>query len=207
MTLQVVSPPQVPELYFWALQASFGSSRGLEGGAHLGLQWHPQYPGSTAVNWGGYDRSGQTLAGPESPLPSSLGNANTRDYPWRSETPYRLRIYSHGGGWWAGEVTDLVNGDVTVVRSLAGGGEYLTLPMVWSEVFARCDAPSTAVVWAAPAGMTIDGSAWRPDQYTTSYQTEANGGCSNTDSRLLPGGVTQLTAVARSNPAGAQLPA
>ncbi len=47
-------PPAVPRLYFWALQVSFASGPRLQGGAHLGLQWHPRYPGSTAVNFGGY---------------------------------------------------------------------------------------------------------------------------------------------------------
>ncbi len=60
--LEVVDPPTVPELHFWALQVSFtGGGRG-GGGAHLGLQWFPIHPGSTAVNWGGYAAGGGELA-------------------------------------------------------------------------------------------------------------------------------------------------
>ena len=53
VTLEVLQPPTVDRLYFWALQADFATGdagRRPAGGAHLGLQWHPQHPGSTAVN-------------------------------------------------------------------------------------------------------------------------------------------------------------
>lgn len=205
MALKVVDPPKVRELYFWALQASFAGDNGVTGGAHLGLQWHPSYPGSTAVNWGGYDESGQELTGADSALPSVLGNANTRNFSWVEGAEYRLRIFSEQPGLWAGEVTDTANGAATVVRTLSGGGSYLTLPMVWSEVFAKCDAPGTMVVWSAPGGRTISGEEWRPDGYTTTYQRERDGGCSNTDSRTLGEGVGQLTTVARTNPHGTEL--
>ena len=62
------------------------------GGAHFGLQWHPDHPGGTAVNWGGYDRSGSILPGSASDLPSALHNDNTRDLAWVPRRPYRLRI-------------------------------------------------------------------------------------------------------------------
>lgn len=205
VTLVVEQPPQVAELYFWALQVSFVDSSGSSGAAHLGLQWHPSYPGSTAVNWGGYDREGRILGGTESALPSTLGNANTRDFRWTPGDAYRLRIFSDRPRWWEGEVSDLASGTVTVVRALEGGGDLLAQPMVWSEVFARCDAPPVAVVWSQPAGLTADGGSWRPTQYSTNYQAESAGGCSNTDSRSLPHGVAQLTAVPRTNPTGTLL--
>lgn len=206
VTLKVVEPPTVPELYFWALQASFADATGVFGGAHLGLQWHPSYPGSTAVNWGGYDRSGKELVGSESHLPSVLGNANTRNFTWVAGGEYRLRIFPDRPGWWAGEVTDANSGVATVVRSLPGGGDHLALPIVWSEVFARCNAPGVKVVWANPGGISSSGATWRPEAYTTTYQREADGGCSNTDSRGMVEGVGQLTAVERTNPPGTQLP-
>src|ERR1700710_3128770 len=53
-TLEVLRAPTANRLYFWALQASFLSSTGSHGAAHIGLQWNPRHPGSTAVNWGGY---------------------------------------------------------------------------------------------------------------------------------------------------------
>src|SRR5512136_1812661 len=84
-TLEVVVPPAVPRLYFWALQVSFASGPRLQGGAHLGLQWHPRYPGGTAVNFGGYgptERGTRELEGTASELTGSGRNPNTRDFPW-----------------------------------------------------------------------------------------------------------------------------
>jgi hypothetical protein len=207
VTLLVAVPPQVPELYFWALQAGFSEGSGPRGAAHLGLQWHPAYPGATAVNWGGYGPSGQVLTGAESTLPSALGNPNTRDYAWQPGVGYRLRIRADRPGWWVGEVTDLSTSAVTVVRSLSGGGDRLVSPLVWSEVFAPCDAPPVAVVWAQPGGIGLDGTPWRPDSYTTSYQAEANGGCSNSDIRALPHGVAQFSGLRRTTPPGAAIAA
>lgn len=205
VTLQVADPPTVPELYFWALQASFADEGGVTGGAHLGLQWHPSYPGSTAINWGGYDRSGAELIGSQSALSSVLGNPNTRDFAWVAGGKYRLRIYADQPGWWAGEVTDTGTGKTTLVRKLLGGGSHLTLPIVWSEVFARCDARSATVLWSEPGGIATSGDTWQPLGYTTTYQQETDGGCSNTDSRLTGEGVAQMTAVERTNPQGTQL--
>ena len=202
VTLQIAVRLAVSELYFWALQASFTGPAGISGGAHLGLQWHPSYPGSGAVNWGGYDKSGSILEGSDSELRSTLGNVNTRDYPWVPEQSYRLRIRAADPGWWAGEVTDLMTNVTTPVRSLRSAGEGLTLAMVWSEIFAPCDAPSVVAVWSDPAGVTLDGRPWRGESYSITYQSEADGGCSNTDARVLPNGVGQFTGLARTTPAG-----
>ena len=206
VTIQIAVAPAVAELYFWALQASFTGPSGISGGAHLGLQWHPSYPASGAVNWGGYARDGSILEGSESVLPSTLGNVNTRDYPWTPEQKYRLRIHGDEPGWWAGEVTNLATDVTTMVRRLRSDGEGLTLAMVWSEVFARCDAPSAAAVWSDPAGVTLDGRPWRPGTYSITYQREEDGGCSNTDVRVLPNGVGQFTGVTRTTPPGTVIP-
>jgi hypothetical protein len=171
----------------------------------MGLQWHPSYPGSGAINWGGYDKSGSILEGTESSLPSTLGNANTRDYPWVPGQSYRLRIRTDSPGWWAGEVTDQTSKVTTHIRKLRSEGEGLTLAMVWSEVFARCDATSVAAIWSDPAGTTLEGQPWRPEAYSITYQREVDGGCSNTDVRSLPNGVGQFTAVTRTTPAGATI--
>ncbi len=95
VTLEVVEAPVVDRLYFWALQATFNDATTDHGGAHLGLQWNPRYPGSRAANWGGYPKFGQwgaVLQGTPSPLPSTPNDPNTRDYPWQQGVPYRLRI-------------------------------------------------------------------------------------------------------------------
>jgi len=185
VTLEVVEPPFVDELYFWALQASFVDRGRHVGAAHLGLQWYGRHPGSTAVNWGGYRDGAGELDGEVSALPSSTGNPNTRDYAWRPRTPYRLRIHGTGDGWWTGEVTDLSTDETTVVRRLNGGGTALASPVVWSEVFARCDDPSVVVRWSqlSPPATTM----------RTTYQSHEDGGCANTRSIADGDGWLQVT--------------
>jgi hypothetical protein len=181
VTLEVVEAPRARRLYFWAMQASFAGPDGQAGGAHLGLQWHAIHPGGTAVNFGGYDPAGNILEGSSSPLPSTPGNRNTRDYHWAPGVPYRLQIHPAEPGWWAGSVTDLESGRRVEVRRLAGGGDRLAAPMVWSEVFARCDDPSVLVAWSDPAGTDLEGRPWRPSRVTVTYQGYDQGGCTNTD--------------------------
>lgn len=188
-TLEVIEPPSVDRLYFWALQATFIDTRGRPvAGAHLGLQWHGAHPGGTAVNWGGYrnDGSGRELDGDPSPLPSATGNANTRDFRWRPHTPYRLRIDVDG----TGSVTDLSTTERTVVRRLhVAGAQALANAVVWSEVFADCDDPPTAVRWSDLEP--------RPRSARVTYQSFADGGCTNTEN-----GFTQRTSTRRSTPEG-----
>jgi hypothetical protein len=174
VTLEILEPPVIDELYFWALQASFLDRGRHLGAAHLGLQWYARHPGSTAVNWGGYRDGAGELDGEESALPSTPGNPNTRDYAWRPRTPYRLRISGDGDGWWTGSVTDTSTGVTTVVRRLHGGGDRLARPVVWSEVFARCDHPTVTVRWS-------DFSPPTAGMHAT-YQRHEDGGCANTAS-------------------------
>lgn len=218
VTLEVVDPPRTDDLVFWALQASFADPAGRAGGgAHLGLQWYSSHPGHTAVNWGGYASGAGELTGSRSDLPSAPGNANTRDFPWRPGVPYGLRIAAagpapagrgvpDGATAWRGSVTDLVTGSATVVRELYAPGDRLTGPMVWSEVFAPCDAPGCAVRWSAAAVETADGVAHRVTTATANYQSLADGGCVTTDSTPDgAGGIVQRTGVARRTPQGARL--
>lgn len=187
--LEVVEPPVVPHLYFWALQASFVDRGRRVGGAHLGLQWYDRHPGSTAVNWGGYRDGAGELDGEESALPSAMRNPNTRDFAWLPHRAYRLTIDGEGDGWWRGAVTDLVTGEETVVRRLDGGGVALASPVVWSEVFARCDDPSVVVRWSDPSPPA---PSFRP-----TYQSHADGGCANTRSLPDATGWVQRTNVER----------
>jgi hypothetical protein len=217
VTLEVVEPPQVAALHFWALQADFAERSGRHrGGAHLGLQWFPPHPASTAVNWGGYDDTGRELAGTDSTLPSATGNPNTRDLPWRPGTAYRLRIERAGGSSteaaWSGSVTELGPdrrtpvGPVTEVRRLlVPGGVEITGCAVWSEVFARCDDPTVVVRWSDPEVVGVDGRRATPTAVTTSYQTHQDGGCANTDSSVDGVGLVQRTAVRRVSPPGTRL--
>ena len=182
VSLEVIEPPAVNDLYFWALQAGFADHGRRFGAGHLGLQWYPVHPGGTAVNWGGYAQSGGELRGSESALPSATRNVNTRDFDWRAKTPYELRIDRSEHGW-----RGLVN-DVVVRELFADGGELVDVAM-WSEVFARCDAPSVAVQWSRLRGWAADGGEHRPHQVVTNYQAVANGGCSNTNSSVVDGSV------------------
>ena len=220
-TLEVLVAPAAPALYFWALQASF-VDRGRSGGAgHLGLQWYPPHPASTAVNWGGYGADGRELDGSGSPLPSATGNPNTRDLAWLVGRPYRLRIArpasgSAGGAVgaaqappglvaWRGEVTDLVSGEAVVVRDLWAAGDRLTSPMVWSEVFARCDDPGIQVRWSDLRVGSETGAGPDVEAVRVNYQTLADGGCATTDVVVDERGVVQRTGVTRTTPPGTRL--
>ncbi|UDY37799.1 hypothetical protein [Dermatobacter hominis] len=208
VTLEVVAPPEVDRLYFWALQADFADPSGRPaGGAHLGLQWHPQHPGSTAVNWGGYDATGRELDGSGSDLPSALRNVNTRDMAWSPGRPYRLVIARHDDGAgtvWRGSVTG-PDGAVTVVRDLYPAADRIVGVVMWSEVFARCDHPSVGVRWSDPSAVTLEGDPVAPGRLSVNYQSHAQGGCANTDSRVDGAGVVQWTNAPRTTPQGAVL--
>ncbi|MCX7619438.1 MAG: hypothetical protein N2037_01165 [Acidimicrobiales bacterium] len=210
-TLEILVPPAVPKLYFWALQVSF-TRRGLGGGgAHLGLQWHPAHPGGTAVNWGGYGPDGRELDGTVSSLPSATGNPNTRDYRWEAGRPYRLRIEPAPGQplgtAWRGSVTDVETGTTTVVRDLFSRGNRLDGLMVWSEVFADCDDPSVTVRWSGLRASNPGGEAFDVRIVRVNYQRVSEGGCANTTSQLDPRlpGFLQLTNAVRTVAQGSRL--
>ncbi|HEV7720968.1 MAG TPA: hypothetical protein VGO60_06775 [Iamia sp.] len=202
-TLTVIDPPAVGRLYFWALQVSFVEGTGLGrrlGGGHTGLQHHPRHPGGTAVNWGGYGSDGRELDGSTSALPSALANPNTRDLVWQPDRPYRLSVHRGVEGW-AATVDDVV------IRELHVGGDHLSSIMVWSEVFAACDDPTTAVRWSDLSGVTASGTVVRPVAVRTRYQAVPDGGCSNTSSDPDgQGGIVQRTHVPRATPPRTVIP-
>jgi hypothetical protein len=203
--LEVLVPPAVDRLYFWALQVSFldgGSSRGA---AHIGPQWNRNHPRSRAVNWGGYAAEGGLLAGSASPLPSAPADPNTRDYGWEPGQPYRLRVSPSpaGPGRWRGEVTDLRSGRAAHVRDLEVAADRLASPLVWSEVFARCEHPSVTVRWSGLEARTASGRIVEPRRQAVSYEQRAAGGCDNTTVAPDDVGVLQVTNVRRSVPHGA----
>ncbi len=69
-----------------------------------------------------------------------------------------------------------------MLRELHAGGDRLTGVVMWSEVFARCDDPSSAVRWSDLVGVTAAGDEVRPRAVHVNYQSVAAGGCSNTSS-------------------------
>ncbi len=203
--LEVVEPPTVDRLYFWALQVSFSGDGRHRGAAHTGLQWNRNHPGGGAVNWGGYAEGGGLLPGSPSPLPSTPDDPNTRDYPWLPGRPYRLRVLPTPGlaGSWRAEVTDLRSGRATVVRDLAAGGDRLTDPMVWSEVFARCEHPRVTVRWSGLEATTAAGDRVAPRALKISYEAGVAGGCDNTTVSGGDRGVLQVTNTERTVAQGA----
>lgn len=209
--LEVAVPPEVPALYFWALQVSFAERGRAVGGAHLGLQWYPPHPGSTAVNWGGYASDGRELDGSQSALSSATSNVNTRDFAWRPRAAYRLVVTrdderTHGDlHAWRGEVVDLATGTSTVVRHLFARGSSIGSPMVWSEVFADCDAPGTLVRWRDLVVRSAGGERVAVDSVHVNYQSIADGGCVTTDSSVDGQVFVQQTGRTRRTRQGDQL--
>jgi hypothetical protein len=215
VTLEVLVPPVAKRLYFWAMQVSFASQHRLYGGAHLGIQWNKRYPGGTAVNWGGYgpvDRGESLLSGSVSPLPGPRSDPHTREFPWAAGHPYRLRVAPspseapEGLHAWRGTITDLDGDREYLVRDLYAPGEFLMSPMVWSEVFARCEHSSVTVRWSDLLAVTADGEPLSPRHVRVNYQSRSDGGCDNTTVGLDELGVLQSTAVPRRIPQGATLP-
>jgi hypothetical protein len=212
--LEILQQPSVRRLYFFALQVSFASDRRLRGGAHLGLQWNPAFPDSTAANWGGYgpaDGASRLLVGSQSPLKSSRNDVNTRDFAWKAGRRYRLRVAPSPDGppdvhAWRGTIADLETGVELVVRDLYTDGAYLTAPMMWSEVFARCEQSSVSARWSDLRAVAASGEDVRPQRVRVNYQSRADGGCDNTSVIVDELGLVQTTSVERQIPQGALLP-
>ena len=214
--LEVLAPPRDQALYFWALQVDLADDRGVWGGAHTGLQWNQRYPQGKAVNWGGYcPEGGHLLTGTISALPGFPDDPNTVFYPWRAGRPYRLRVYAspEQEEAWRAEVTDLESGESTPIRDLlppsgrGRSGSRLLRPMVWTEVFADCDAPSVTARWSDLQARDENGASVRPLDVRVNYQSLAEGGCPNTTVLEEKAGVfLQVTNAARVVPQGARLP-
>ena len=215
--IEVVTPPVVPHLYFFALQVTFvdPSSGRKGGGAHIGLQHHPGHPHMRAVNWGGYAAAGGLLPGSESFLPSAREDLNTRDYLWEGKRPYLLAVEPttapapEGMVAWAGLIEDVEAERRTEIRHLfvPEWATGLTTPLMWSEVFAPCDAPQVGVHWRRPQAWSLAGDAVGVRGVRLAYQDYENGGCTNTNTAVDATGYTQLTNEKRVNRVGAFLPA
>lgn len=222
VTITVKECPTAPLIYFWAMQASFSNGTEHCGGAHLGLQWHPYYPDHKAVNWGGYcSHNGAILAGTDSILPKSAGDVNTRDFNWIVDRPYRLRIslLDQPGpsakeiGWpkdepifiWRGEITDLVTNQTTTVRDLYSAGNLISGPVVWSEIFARCDDTPAAVEWSDFECVMRSGRLAPITTLSVTHSVGPDGGCENSDVEFDGKAATLRTSTTRRTPNGAQL--
>jgi len=212
-TLEVLVPPRVRALYFWALQTDFGDGRGIWGGGHAGLQWNARYPDGTAVNWGGYasaEAGGAVLPGSESTLTGFPDDPNTLAYPWLPGRAYRLRVSRSPAtpGAWRAEITDVDSAETSVIRDLwspfhppSPGREedgYLVRPIVWSEVFADCDASSVTVRWSDLTALDETGAEIPVEAVRVNYQPARAGGCPNTSVQVDDtGGILQVTSTPR----------
>ena len=202
VVLEVLRPPEVSRLAFFAIQASFWSQARHEGGAHVGIQWNPRHPRNRAVNWGGYDHEGVILAGTEPSLPSTPHDPNTRDFAWVSDARYRLTIGPRTPGIrnpsrWPARIEGLDTGEDVVVRELLCYGDHLRAPVVWSELFTGCDDPSIEVRWSEPVGLSLDGEPVRVDRGRVTYQAYDAGGCTNTTVETDQSGIVQRSATRR----------
>ena len=77
--------------------------------------------------------------------------------------------------------------------------------MVWSEVFAPCDAPPVAVRWSGFRATTTPGRSRRAGAVHVNYQRRADGGCDNSTALADGGAVRQITGTERVVPQGARL--
>jgi hypothetical protein len=195
-TLEVVTEPAAAYLYFWALQASFTDASGTAfGAAHTGLQWNPRHPGGRAVNWGGYGKTAdvsRVLDGTHSTLPGIPGDENTRNFSWTSGVGYEFTISRVERGW-RSTVVDTSTGERTVIRDLLAGGDRLNGFVVWMEIFAPCDAPTTLVRWT---DLAVADEARGARHQVRSVRTgfpDVRGACTNNDSRVDKFGWLQLT--------------
>ncbi len=211
-TLEILEPPVIDRLYFWALQAAFVKPDG--GGAHLGLQHNLRHPGFRAANFGGYAPRdvGGLLAGLESPLPSTPDDENTRDFDWEPHRKYRLAIervdvdaVPEGLFAWRGAIEDLQTGRFDVVRVLFSRGEFLRGPVVWTEAFARCEHPTVTVRWSDLEAVGERRGTMAVTSVQVNYQAYDAGGCDNTNQFVEGGGWAQQTNVPRTVPSGTVL--
>lgn len=206
VSFEILEPPAVSRLYFWALQVTFGGAAPGEG-AHLGIQHHPGFPVSGAANWGGYASAadgGGLLKGSPSPLPSFRQDINTRDFAWEPQRKYRFHIGRSqdraptGYVAWEGRIQDTQTGQWWKIRDLYTRGTYLTTPLMWTEAFARCEHPSVAVRWSDPVAVRAEGTEQVPTGFRVAYQERSRGGCANTSVEVTPGGIVQRTNTTRT---------
>jgi hypothetical protein len=91
------------------------------------------------------------------------------------------------------------------IRTLAAGGERLDGLIVWSEVFAPCDAPPVSVRWSGFRATTAQGRVVAPDAVHVNYQRRTDGGCDNSTALADGDTVRQITGTERVVPQGTRL--
>ena len=147
------------------------------------------------MNWGGYGTTADVssvLDGTHSTLPGIPGDENTRSFAWTAGVGYQFTI-SQGERGWRSTVVDASTGEPTVIRELFAGGDRLNGFVVWMEIFAPCDAPTTLVRWSDLAvADEARGLRHQVRSLRTSFP-DVRGACTNNDSRVDDSGWLQLT--------------
>ncbi|MFZ1434141.1 MAG: hypothetical protein WAR61_12500 [Candidatus Microthrix parvicella] len=154
-----------------------------------------QAPGGYPDDWDGYRAGSKHLSGAAAP---------TGFTAWRATiTPLE------GSREELNELSEPQSQQPQVIRDLWAPGDLLVSPMVWSEVFARCDADSVRVAWAEPVGIDERGQEHRATSARVNYQAVGDGGCTNTNvvTLVTPDGPAwvQTTNAERTTPQGASL--
>ena len=90
------------------------------------------------------------------------------------------------------------------IRDLYAGGDRLGGFVVWAEVFAACDDPSTTVRWSGFEATDTSGAVHRPNSVRLSFPS--GGDCPNTEVVADSVGLLQLTNAERTARPGSVLP-
>jgi hypothetical protein len=86
------------------------------------------------------------------------------------------------------------------IRDLLVPAVTLGSPVVWAEVFARCDDPPTEARWSDLSVSGADRTEHRVAAVNVTYQDTAAGGCSNTEATVDGGHFVQRTGSAQPRP-------
>ena len=209
--LEVIDPPAVPSLYFWALQVSFEDRGRAAGGAHFGLQWYSAHPGSTAVNWGGYAPDGRELSGTESLLPErdrelehpGLRLASAHALPPLGHTRGlpRSTIVGPGGPSHRPAVRRAhLRSRPDQRRVLVGGTDGVVRGVRRLRRAARRRAMESAC-----SGRFRRRQSQAVDGVRVNYQAIGDGGCARTNSSVVGDAFEQRTGTERTTPQGSRL--
>jgi len=138
-----------------------------------------------AVNWGGYDCDRRHPAGNGVVLAVHAPRPNTRDFAWEPGARYRLTIgpappasRARAGGRPGSRVSTPAR--TCWCATSCATGDHLRSPVVWSELFTRCDDPPIEVRWSEPSALGLDGEPVPVDRGRVTYQAYEAGGCTNT---------------------------
>ena len=107
------------------------------------------------------------------PTPPERGGP--RSPTWRLDRPTVIRDLWSGHARRPGLLSRALSKARAQADAVAEEAGFLTGPMVWSEIFAECDAPSVTVRWSEFQAVDETGAVWRPDAVSVNYQPGRDG--------------------------------